>query len=169
MRAGLKNVLKNLEFPARFINSILQGKLLAAGVEFQRFLVNSILGLGGFFNVTKDKKTIVPVDEEGEDFGQTLGVWGFGPGIYLVWPILGPSTVRDTAGMAGDYLTDPLLFVPGTTSTTDTVSLVAWVGLRVNDAGDTLDRYEGLKKMAVDPYSAMRDGYVKRRKARIAQ
>jgi phospholipid-binding lipoprotein MlaA len=81
LRAGLKNALANALFPVRFVNSILQGKFLAAGVEFGRFIVNSTLGMGGLINVTRDKKTIVPVDPDGADFGQTLGVGGMGPGV----------------------------------------------------------------------------------------
>jgi len=168
LRTGLKNVLVNALFPVRFVNSLLQGKFFAAGVEFGRFIVNSTVGIGGLINVTKDKKTIVPVDPDGEDFGQTLGVWGMGPGIYLVWPILGPSSVRDTVGRAADWLIDPLLFVPGTT-TMNTVSAGIWGGLRFNAADDTLNTYDAIKKAAVDPYISMRDMYVKYRQRRIEQ
>jgi phospholipid-binding lipoprotein MlaA len=138
LRAGLKNALANALFPVRFVNSILQGKFLAAGVELGRFVVNSTLGIGGLIDVTRDRKTIVPVDPEGEDFGKTLGVWGVGPGIYLVWPVIGPSNARDTVGRAADWLMDPLLFVPGTT-TMNAVSAGIWGGLRVNAADDTLN------------------------------
>ena len=168
LRTGLKNVLTNALFPVRFVNSILQGKFLAAGVEFGRFMLNSTLGVGGLIDVAKDKKTIVPVDPDGEDFGQTLGVWGMGPGIYLVWPIVGPSNSRDTVGRAVDWLIDPLLFVPGTV-TMNTVSAGVWGGLRFNAANDTLDTYENIKKAAVDPYISMREMYTKYRQNRIAR
>ena len=168
LRAGLKNVLHNVLFPVRFVNSILQGKFLAAGVEFGRFIVNSTVGMGGLFNITKDKKTIVPVDPDGEDFGQTLGVWGMGPGMYLVWPIIGPSNARDTVGLGVDWMMDPLLFVPGTV-TMNTVSTGIWGGLRFNAADGMLDSYENIKKAAVDPYISMRDIYTKYRQTRIAQ
>jgi phospholipid-binding lipoprotein MlaA len=168
LRSGLKNALANALFPVRFVNAILQGKFMAAGVEFGRFIVNSTLGIGGLINVTKDKKTIVPVDPDGEDFGQTLGVWGAGPGIYLVWPIIGPSNVRDTVGRAADWLIDPLLFVPGTT-TMNMISAGVWGGLRFNAADGTLDTYDSIKKAAVDPYIALRDMYTKHRQNRIAQ
>jgi len=168
MRAGLKNALANALFPVRFVNCILQGKFLAAGVELGRFVVNSTLGIGGLMDVTKDRKTIVPVDPDGEDFGQTLGVWGVGPGIYLVWPIIGPSNARDTVGRAVDWLMDPLLFVPGTT-TMNAVSAGIWGGLRVNAADDTLDTYENIKKAAVDPYISLRDMYTKYRQNSISR
>ena len=168
LRAGLNNVLTNALFPVRFVNSILQGKFFAAGVELGRFIVNSTLGMGGLLNVTKDKKTIVPVDPDGEDFGQTLGVWGLGPGFYLVLPVIGPSNARDTVGRAVDWLTDPLLFTPGTTTVT-TLNAGIWGGLRFNAADDTLETYENIKKAAVDPYIAMRDMYMKYRQNRIGQ
>ena len=169
LRTGLKNALTNALFPVRFVNAILQGKFFVAGVECSRFIVNSTLGIGGLINVTKDKKTIVPVDPEGGDFGQTLGIWGVGPGIYLVWPIIGPSTARDTVGRAADWLIDPLLFVPGTTTTTHAISLATWGGLRFNAADDTLETYDAIKNAAVDPYIAMRDMYVKYRQSRIGR
>jgi phospholipid-binding lipoprotein MlaA len=168
LRTGLKNALANALFPVRFVNSILQGKFMAAGVEFGRFIVNSTLGVGGLMNVTKDKKTIVPVDPAGADFGQTLGVWGAGPGMYLVWPVIGPSNMRDTVGRAADWLIDPLLFVPGT-ATINTISAGVWGGLRFNAADETLDTYATIKKAAVDPYISMRDLYTKYRQNRIGR
>jgi phospholipid-binding lipoprotein MlaA len=168
LRTGLKNALTNALFPVRFVNSLLQGKFLAAGVEFSRFILNSTLGVGGLINMAKDHKTIVPVDPEGADFGQTLGVWGAESGFYLVLPLIGPSTARDAVGRAGDWLIDPLLFVPGTT-TTNVVTLAIWGGLRFNAADDTLNTYENIKKAAVDPYIAMRDMYAKYRQNRIAR
>jgi len=168
LRAGLKNALGNALFPVRFVNSILQGKFLAAGVELGRFVVNSTLGVGGLFNVTKERKTIVPVDPDGEDFGQTLGVWGAKPGFYLVWPIIGPCNARDTVGRAVDWLIDPLLFVPGTTSM-NAVSAGIWGGLRFNAADDTLDTYDNIKRAAVDPYISMRDMYTKYRQNMVAK
>ncbi|MDR0466518.1 MAG: VacJ family lipoprotein, partial [Deltaproteobacteria bacterium] len=169
LRVGLKNVLTNALFPVRFVNSLLQGKFLAAGVELSRFIVNSTVGLGGFINVTRDRKTIVPVDPAGADFGQTLGVWGFDSGPYLVLPILGPSSVRETVGHAGDFLMDPMLFVPGSTTNTSTAYLVVWGGLRFNAAGETLDTYESIKKIAVNPYIGMRDMFAKHRQNRVKQ
>jgi phospholipid-binding lipoprotein MlaA len=169
VRAGLNNALANALFPVRFVNSILQGKFLAAGVEFGRFIVNSTLGMGGLINITKDKKTIVPVDPDGEDFGQTLGVWGRGPGIYLVWPVIGPSNVRDTVGRAADMLTDPVFWFPGATPTVAAINSGIWLGLRFNAAGDTLANYDSLKGIAVDPYIAMRDMFTKLRQRRIEQ
>ena len=169
LRSGLRNVLTNALFPVRFVNSLLQGKPLAAGVEFSRFFLNTTLGLGGFINYAKDHKTIVPVDPDGEDFGQTLGVWGAGPGIYLVWPILGPSNVRDSVGRVVDMFTDPVYWIAGPNSEVSTINSAIWLGLRANSAGDTLETYSKIKQISVDPYIALRDMFTKLRQTRIAQ
>lgn len=160
-RAGLSNFFHNLLFPTRFINNLLQFRFLEAGVEFGRFMMNT-MSSAGFANVAKNKKTIVPVDPSGEDFGQTLGRWGFGQGFYVVWPFIGPSSLRDTIGRVGDYFTDPLFYVrPWELSTG------LEVGFRFNDLGDVLPTYEDLKSIAVDPYLAMREAYANYRNAQI--
>lgn len=110
LRSGLKNFFSNVLFPMRFVNNILQFRFLEAGVEFGRFFINTTSSLG-FADVAKGKKTIVPVDPSGEDFGQTLGRWGIGHGFYVVWPFIGPSSARDTVGRAGDLFTDPFFYV----------------------------------------------------------
>jgi phospholipid-binding lipoprotein MlaA len=167
LRSGLRNIMVNALFPLRFVNSLLQGKVQAAGVELGRFLVNTTVGMGGSINVAKDLKTVVPVDPDGEDFGQTLGVWGVGPGIYLVWPILGPNNVRDTAGRAVDMLTDPVFWLPGLSPTVTAVNSGIWIGLRFNAASDTMENYGKISQIAVDPYIAMRDMFTKYRQSKV--
>lgn len=159
-RTGAKNFFHNLAYPIRFGNNVLQGRFRAAGVETSRFILNSTAGLGGLFDVAKHHKPIVPVEDE--DFGQTLGVWGFGEGFYIVWPVLGPSTLRDTAGMAGDYFMNPISYIK---------PWEARLGLKAaktfNELDDILDLYDTLKGAAVEPYSSMRDAYVQYRRAQI--
>jgi len=92
----------------RFVNSLLQGKFAGAGRELSRFLINSTLGVGGLFDVAK---TEFDIADSNEDAGQTLGVWGMGPGPYLVLPFLPPLTVRDGLGLAVDGAMDPLVYV----------------------------------------------------------
>lgn len=168
LRTGIKNVFHNLLFPMRFINNLLQFRFKEAGVEFGRFIVNSTAGLGGLVDVAKHKKTIVPVHPEGEDFGQTLGRWGFGHGFYIVWPFFGPSSVRETFGRAGDYFMYPAFwasyvihpwYVPSGIQT----------GFFFNDLDDVLPTYFDLKKAAVDPYIMMREGWVKHRAVQVAR
>lgn len=158
---GLGNLYHNVLFPTRFINSLLQFRFFEAGVEFQRFMMN-VMGSAGFVNLAKDKKTIVPVDPSGEDFGQTLGRWGFGQGFYIVWPFLGPSSLRDTFGRVGDYFTDPLAYARPWE-----YPVGATVVFRVNDLGEVLPSYEDLKSISVDPYIAMREAYAALREAQV--
>lgn len=160
MRSGIKNFFHNAAFPVRFVNNLLQGRGKAAGVEMSRFVLNTTAGLGGFIDVARHHKPIVPVEDE--DMGQTFGVWGFGEGFYIVWPLLGPSTTRDTAGMVGDYFLYPASYIK------------PWevgIGVRAvntfNDLDEVLDLYDQLKSAAIEPYSSVRDAYVQYRRARI--
>lgn len=163
VQTAIGNIYDNVLFPTRFINCLLQAKFFAAGVEFQRLMMN-VMGSAGMVNLARNKKTIVPMDPGGEDFGQTLGYWGFGQGFYIVWPFIGPSSLRDTFGRVGDYFTDPLVYQQ------------PWyypVGeelvFRLNDLGTVLPSYEDLKNIAIDPYIAMREAYAASRAGRINQ
>lgn len=161
IRNGIGNLYYNMLFPTRFINSLLQFRFFEAGVEYSRFMMN-IMGSAGLVNLAKNKKTIVPVDPSGEDFGQTLGRWGFGQGFYIVWPFLGPSSLRDTVGRVGDWFTDPLVYVNPWE-----YPLAAGLTFRLNDLGNVLPAYEDLTSMAVDPYIAMREAYAALRQAQV--
>lgn len=161
LRTGMSNLFYNTLFPTRFINSLLQGRPLAAGVEFSRFMMN-MMGSAGLVDLASSKKTIVPVDPSGEDFGQTLGRWGIGQGFYIVWPIIGPSTVRDTIGRVGDAFTSPLYYIDPWFA-----SLAANAAFRFNDLNDVLPAYLDLSSIAVDPYIAMREAYISMRKAQV--
>lgn len=160
-RTGMSNLFYNVLFPTRFINSILQGRPLEAGVEFSRFMMN-VMGSFGLVDLASGKKTIVPVDPSGEDFGQTLGRWGLGQGFYIIWPFIGPSSLRDTAGRIGDAFTSPLFYLDPWE-----VSLGTNVFFRFNDLNDVLPSYIDLKSIAVDPYLAMREAYASMRRAQV--
>ena len=104
VRSGTSNVLTNLSSLITIPNNVLQGQIKTAGVNTGRFIINTTVGILGLFDVAE--KMGFP-EYEKEDYGQTLGVWGVGPGCYWVLPVLGPSTIRDTAGsfinvMGGD-------------------------------------------------------------------
>ncbi|MDL2279385.1 VacJ family lipoprotein [Desulfovibrio sp. OttesenSCG-928-G11] len=161
-RDCLSNFFHNAAFPVRFVNNLLQGRPKAAGVEMSRFILNSTAGIGGFFDPAKYHKPVVPVEDE--DMGQTFGVWGMGEGCYIVWPLLGPSTARDSFGMVGDFFLDPTTYVDNS----------AWeivLGVKAvrvfNDLDDVLDLYDTLKQGAVEPYSSVRDAYVQYRRAKL--
>lgn len=162
MRTGIKNFFHNLAFPVRFTNNLLQGRGKAAGVEMSRFVLNTTAGLGGLFDVAKHKKPIVPVEDE--DMGQTFGVWGIGEGFYIVWPLFGPSTLRDSAGMVGDYFLDPVTYVEPFG-----LSLGISATRTFNELDDVLDLYDDLRRAAIEPYSSVRDAYVQYRRAKIAK
>jgi len=95
---GVSNFFSNLGEIPTLVNSLLQFKLSVAAETFGRFAVNSTIGLAGLFDVA----TLVGLDEQDEDFGQTLGYWGVGPGPYIVLPFLGPSSLRDASGLLVD-------------------------------------------------------------------
>ncbi len=162
VQTGLSNFLKNLLFPARFVNALLQGKFQLAGVEFGRFMINSTVGVAGLIDVAAREKTVVPWTRDGEDFGQTLGHWGLGDGFYLVLPFMGPSSLRDGVGSAVNFFIDPLLYADPTFVSSGIV-----YALYFNEMRTILPAYEQTKKIAVDPYIAMREAYAAYRKQLI--
>jgi len=166
-RSGLRNAYDNLLFPVRFINSLLQFNPGKAANELGRFALNSVFGVGGLFDVAKERPGLKPQEA---DFGQTLGVWGFGHGFYFMIPFLGPSSLRDGLGRAGDLAFSPVTYL------TQPVTSVAWywswvarIGDGVNDASLRQGEYESFKNAAVEPYTAMRDAYAQYRKQLVGK
>ena len=159
-RKCVSNFFNNIEFPIRFVNCILQGKFMGAHDEFGRFLANSIAGVGGLF----DAATMLEMKKGSkEDFGQTLGVYGLEPGFYINWPFLGPSSARDTFGMAADSFLDPVRYMVPRTDYR--LGIDAYE--RINKTSFRIGDYEDLKKSALDPYVALRDAYYQYRKNKI--
>jgi len=105
IREGIDNFFFNLNTPVRLINKVLQGKIQASGEELLSFSLNSTLGVAGIFNVSEKYLDIILLQE---DFGQTLGTWGVPSGPHIVLPLLGPSNLRDIAGLSFDYQLDPV-------------------------------------------------------------
>jgi phospholipid-binding lipoprotein MlaA len=164
-RVSFSNFYTNATAPVRIFNSLFQLKIEYFFKEFARFLINTTVGFVGFRDCAKDCFGIKPHDE---DFGQTLGHYGIGHGIYLVWPLLGPSSVRDTIGKGADSV----LSFTGILSPVD-LEVPVWAGLKtheiVNDISLRIGNYERLKDAAIDPYIAIRDGYVQRRKKAVQE
>jgi phospholipid-binding lipoprotein MlaA len=158
-RISVRNFFNNISTPVRLVNNLLQWKFRPAGNELLRFGVNSTIGVLGLFDYARDHMELTMKDE---DFGQTLGVWGMGPVVYINWPVLGPSSLRDSIGAAGDYFLDPVSYV---SPTLDRVAIRA--GDTVNRASLSIGDYEKIKKDAIDPYSAFRDIYSQYRKSKI--
>ncbi|MDR3640659.1 MAG: VacJ family lipoprotein [Humidesulfovibrio sp.] len=157
-RLWVHNFFHNLMYPVRFTSLILQAKFGAAAVETSRFIGNTAFGLGGLGDVTGDLKPYKPIPSTEQDLGLTFGYWGAGNGFYLVWPVLGPSTGRDTVGYVGDYFLTPTSYInPWYWSiAADGYDKINGVSLRIGD-------YETLKDASVDPYEAVRDAYLRMR------
>ena len=161
VQRGFHNFFDNLAVVRRVVNNTLQLKLNGAGTEVARFTINSTIGLVGFFDVAKDA---FGIEQKDEDTGQTFGVWGMGPGPYLVLPLLPPLTVRDGIGYAFDAAMTPYTyFIPwwGTFAGTATNT--------VNERSLNLDRFERVADSTVDLYGAVRNAYLQRRAAAIKQ
>jgi phospholipid-binding lipoprotein MlaA len=158
-RIAVRNFFYNITMPVRFGNSILQGKVHRAGLELARFGINSSVGLLGFFDVAADNTLEKP---PGEDLGQTLGYYGFGDGLYIVWPLLGFSSIRDTIGFLGDGYLNPINYL----SDSDVVLGVKFYRV-FNDVSLRIGEYEDFKEAAIDPYTAFKDAYYQYRQDQI--
>jgi len=162
-RISVRNFFSNLASPIRIVNSLLQADFNSAAIEVSRCTVNTLLGLGGLFDPASS--TEMNLTKQEKDLGQTLGVWGVGPGLFLVWPFLGPSTLRDTAGMVGDtFMVNPLRFY-GLSSWAVAVTIKG--SQKVNDTSLKIGDYESLKEAAIDPYVASRDAYLQARQRKV--
>jgi phospholipid-binding lipoprotein MlaA len=158
----ISNGFDNIRFAPRFVNNVLQGKFGGATREMSRFLINSTAGVGGLFDPAKDYWGIRPSNE---DFGQTLGVWGAGPGPYLVLPVLAPTTVRDGIGMGVDLLMDPFGYYVGFFPARFAMKL----GDTINDRALNYDLFQGVEETTIDLYSSVRHFYLKRREQQIKE
>ena len=168
-RIGVKNFFSNLKFPARFLNCLLQADFSGAAAEAGRFAINTIWGIGGLLDPSSG--TELDLQMQDTDLGETLGVYGVGQGFYLVWPVFGPSSPRDTIGLVGERFLDPPTYLSPWYAGT-----AAGVFERVNATSLRIGDYESLKNAAIDPYVAFRDAYiqyrlksVEARKAKLAK
>lgn len=156
VQTGVGNFFSNLGEIRTTLNSLLQGKPGNAGRSTSRFLLNTTVGIAGLWDVA----TPMGVTAEREDFGQTLGVWGVGEGPYLVLPLLGPSTVRDTGGLPLDMVTYPVYYVEN-----DKVRY-GLTALRIVDVrAGLLDQEELIQG---DRYTFIRDAYLQRRRFEVS-
>ena len=149
---GVSRMFSNVGEIVNVVNDLLQGKFRQAGNDTGRFLVNTTIGLVGFFDVADD---LGMPKNEGEDFGQTLGVWGVGEGPYLVLPLLGPGTLRDGPAKIVDFLIDPISEIDHV----PTRNQIHGVGV-VSGRADLLKAEE---LISGDKYSFIRDVYLQRR------
>ena len=161
-RIGVRNFFSNLTTPVRLVNCLLQANPKCAGTETLRFVLNTTIGIAGFFDPANKGFSI---EKQDRDFGQTLGIYGMKSVFYIDWPILGPSSLRDTIGYVGDLALDPRTYVfnaPWTYVVMGARSLDV-----VNNTSFKIGEYEDLKKAALDPYVAVRDAYFQYRQHKI--
>ena len=161
VRMCVRSFFKNLLAPVRIVNNLLQGKVANSGVESARFVINSTLGIAGLADPAKNEFGLSPKDE---DLGQTMGVYGVGEGIYFCWPFFGPSNVRDTIGLAGDFFLSPVSYLAMSDSG---AGMAVEAGREVNNTSLVLGDYEDFKESAIDPYVALRDAYRQYRHKKI--
>jgi phospholipid-binding lipoprotein MlaA len=160
-RTIFRNMLHNIRFPVRFVNSLLQAKWEKAGDEFASFFLNTTVGFLGMADVSA---AYPGLKKSAEDMGQTLAVWGWEESSYLTLPFFGPSTVRDALGKVPDAVLDPLFWYSNTT-----LSIATKGGEAVNDTSFRIGDYEAVKKAAIDPYVAIRNGYIQNRQKLIGE
>lgn len=154
VRTRVRNAFRNLSTPVRAVNGLLQADLSATGIEVSRFLVNTTIGLGGLNDPAREWG----LKRQRKDLGQTLGVYGMGPVIYIVLPVLGPSSVRGVLGRAGDSFLEPTSYYP--------TNIWARGGVRtleiVNSTSLRIGQYEEIKEQFA-PYVALRNAYYQNR------
>ncbi|MCX6974973.1 MAG: VacJ family lipoprotein [Verrucomicrobia bacterium] len=165
-RTAVFNVYDNVEFPVRFVNDLLQLKFKNADLELRKFLVNSVAGVGGIMRVSDRIPALAKVPSA--DTGQTLAKWGIGHGCYIVLPVFGPSSVRDTVGLVGDYALSPVTWV--SFGGVPAAAALAVTGPNsVRNLDTRLNTYDAATKNSIDPYQAVRSGYSQYRKKAASQ
>lgn len=158
VRVSVDNFFSNVKDAWSAVNLFLQGRFEDGLHDVMRFGTNTVLG---FFGVA-DVATEVGFERHGEDFGQTLGKWGVPPGPYIVWPVLGPSTLRDSVGLPVDHAASPELLIKPV-ATRNTLTALRVVNARANLLGAT----QVLDDIALDKYTFIRDAYLQRRRSLI--
>lgn len=158
VRDCVGNVFANISDVPTALNGLLQGKPVEAATHLCRVLINSTVGLLGCFDVASK----MGLERNAEDFGQTLGRWGSGPGPYFVWPLLGPSTVRDSFGRVADFYTDPVAYVDPWELRLG-LTTVRIVDLRAQ----LLPAEKVVEGAALDKYQFIRDAYLQRRRSLV--
>jgi len=168
VRVGASNALDNLSTLVTIPNNVLQGEFNKAGVNTGRFIINTTVGVVGIFDVAE--KIGFP-EYEKEDYGQTLGVMGVGEGCYLVLPVLGPSTVRDTVGSFANVLgADAWYNVTVANNTqhfSDSDYWMSRVGTGIDFRAKNIDSFNNLEKNSMDFYASVRSLYLQDRQRKI--
>lgn len=170
VRTGIANFGRNLIYPGRLINNLLQGKWRGARDESYRFVCNSTVGVAGFFDVGTRWK----IPKSDADFGQTFGHWGWQPHCFLMLPVLGPSNERDALGFAADTATNPLLYVAPYEFVLN--NPLTWLGpytyftyaALYNEMSDSVNESVRFSQAEMDPYSQLQYAWTFARANKVA-
>jgi ABC-type transporter lipoprotein component MlaA/pimeloyl-ACP methyl ester carboxylesterase len=170
VRTGVGNIGKNLTYPGRLINNLLQGKWNGARDESYRFVCNTTVGVAGFFDVASTWK--IPKSEA--DFGQTFGQWGWKPNCFLMLPIFGPSNDRDTLGLGADTAANPLIYISPYKFVAN--NPLTYLGpytyfayaVMYNDFADTVREDVRFSQAEMDPYAELQYAWTFARENRVA-
>lgn len=159
VRTGVSHFYDNIQYLNTVLNSFLQGKIGQGVSDLARFGINSTVGVLGIFDVA----TPLGLEQHREDFGQTLAVWQAGDGAYVVYPVLGPSSVRDTGGIAVNLLTNPILYAVPPVAIP--LGILEVVDLRARNEGFV--RFRDVAAGNLDPYAFTRESYLQHRQSEI--
>ena len=164
VRTGIHHMLGNLGTPVQLSNDMLEGKPRRAGDTTMRFLINTTVGVLGFFDVAKGWG----YPDHDADFGMTLAAWGVGPGPYLYLPVLGPNDPRDFAGFGVDIAMDPFTWV-GQGGAVQVLGYSKWALNALDQRSRLLGDIDSIKKTALDPYATFRSLYRQHRQSQIEE
>jgi len=167
IQGSVNNFVRAISTPKRFFNCIFQGKPKGAATELGRLLINSTLGIGGLFDPAD---RVFNLKQQDEDFAQTLGHYGMGAGTYLIWPVIGPSTTRESFGLVVDSALNPLLWLGIYDVSPEDGFNAITLTKRVNSYSHTTrDAYERLTENALDPYIALQYAFVQNRNKKVKE
>lgn len=153
----VSNFIDNLYTPLSFFNSVLQADPENSFASLWRFLINSSFGIGGLFDVASE----AGLKHRQTDLGQTFAMYGSGPGVYVVLPIIGPSTTRDSLGRLGDAFMNPFNYI-------DTgVSIAMWSATAIDKRSENMTLIDDIYRTSLDPYTTFKSGYLQKREAEI--
>lgn len=158
VQTGIRNAFDNVDTTIVIVNDLLQGQVKPFFTDTGRFLINTVMGIGGLFDVAGN----MGIEKNDRDFGQTLGKWGVKPGPYLVLPFLGPCDVRDTFGKVADTYSTPRTYISNTYW-----NYGSWLVEKVDARSRLLDA-DHLIDEAYDPYAFLRNAYLQHRAFRVS-
>jgi phospholipid-binding lipoprotein MlaA len=160
-RVSVSNFFYNLRYPVRAVSCLLQFDFSCFAIESTRFVINTTLGIAGFFDPASSDPNLRKNDV---DLGQTLGTYGVGQGFFFIWPVVGPSSPRDTVGLVGDFFLYPVSYLD---------PWYVWLAVRgyqeINATSLVIGDYEAFKAAAIDPYVSMRNAWAQYRQKKVEE